>query len=86
MKKWQFYVNDITVNVHDKNTVSAEKHRQLKAEGFHKMPFETEAENEAQAVDKMLQHFKDNTAALEEFVKDYCIPATIFELIYVVTR
>ncbi|SFT52506.1 hypothetical protein SAMN05192562_101670 [Kosakonia arachidis] len=86
MKKWQFYVNDITVNAHEKNIMSAEKRRQLKEEGFHKMPFETEAKDEAQAVDKMLQHFKENTADLEEFTKDYCIPAMIFELIYVFAR
>ncbi|SFB78430.1 hypothetical protein SAMN05216286_0854 [Kosakonia oryzae] len=46
------------------------------------MPFETDAEDEAQAVDNMLAHFKENKAALEEFIKNDCIPSIIFELIY----
>lgn len=50
------------------------------------MPFETDAEDEAQAVDNMLAHFKENTAALEEFIKDDCIPAMIFELIHAAAR
>lgn len=50
------------------------------------MPFETDAEDEAQAVDNMLAHFKENKAALEEFIKDECIPAVIFELIYASAR
>lgn len=50
------------------------------------MPFETDAEDEAQAMDNMLAHFKENTAAPEEFIKDDCIPATIFELIFAAAR
>ncbi|ANI85307.1 hypothetical protein AWR26_16895 [Kosakonia oryzae] len=82
MKTWLFYSNDITVNVYEKKRLSAADLQQIKAEGLHKMPFETDAEDEAQAVDNMLAHFKENKAALEEFIKNDCIPSIIFELIY----
>ncbi|RCX06275.1 MULTISPECIES: hypothetical protein [Kosakonia] len=82
MKTYVFYSSDIAVNVYEKKTLSAEEVRQLKADGFHKMPFETQAEDEAQAIDLMLAHFKENLEALEEFTKDWCIPATIFDAIY----
>lgn len=82
MKVYLFYSNDIAVNVYEKNALSAEDKKQLKSEGFQKMPFETQALSEAAAIDIMLAHFRENTAALEEFTKDYCIPASIFSLIY----
>nr|WP_201279281.1 hypothetical protein [Cedecea colo] len=63
--------------------MSAEDKKQLKSEGFIKIPFETKALSEAAAIDMMLEHFRENTAALEEFTKDYSISAAIFSLIYI---
>lgn len=83
MKTYLFYSSDIAVNVYEKKSLSTEDKKQLKSEGFRKMPFETEAADEATAIESMLEHFKANTAALEEFTKDYCIPASIFSLIYI---
>ncbi len=82
MKNYIFYSNDIAVNVYEKKALSAVLKEQLKSEGFQKMPFETKAQDEAAAIDIMLDHFKANTAALEEYTKDYCIPAAIFSAIY----
>ncbi|WP_435927107.1 hypothetical protein [Dryocola sp. BD613] len=82
MKVYVFYSSDIAVNVYEKDKLTAEDKKQLKSEGFQKMPFETKALSEAAAIDIMLEHFRENSAALEEFTKDYCIPATIFSLIY----
>lgn len=82
MKTYVFYISDIAVNVYEKVNLCAQDKKKLKAEGFQKMPFETKAQNEAAAIDIMLQHFKSNTAELEEFAKDYCISATIFSLLY----
>lgn len=82
MKTYAFYLSDIAVNVYDKKTLTAEKTKQLKAEGFHKMPFEAKAENEALATDLMFMHFKENHESLKEFTTDYCISSTIFASLY----
>lgn len=81
MKTWLFYMNDIAVNVYEKKTLTADCAKSLKAEGFHRLPFDTEAKDESDAVDKMLQHFRENTEALAEFTKDMTIPAIIFSLL-----
>lgn len=82
MKLYVFYLSDIAVNVYEKETLSAQEKKGLKAEGFHKMPFETKAQSEAAAIDIMLEHFKENIAELKEFTKDYSVSATIFGLLY----
>lgn len=81
MKAYEFYLSDIAVNVYEKKTLTAEQLKQLKAEGFHKMPFEAKAENEADATDQMFTHFRENRESLDEFTKDYLITSTIFALI-----
>ncbi|HDR2755489.1 MULTISPECIES: hypothetical protein [Enterobacter] len=81
MKTWLFYMNDIAVNVYEKKTLTAERAKSLKAEGFHRLPFDTEAKDESDAVDRMLQHFRENTEALAEYTKDMTIPAIIFSLL-----
>ncbi|WP_435945601.1 hypothetical protein [Dryocola sp. BD586] len=81
MKLYSFYLSDIGVNVYEKKTLSAiEKHR-LKANGFRKMPYETEAENEEQAIDRMLEHFRSNVSSLKEFAGDISISSPIFNLL-----
>ncbi len=81
MKAYEFYLSDIAVNVYEKKTLTAEQLKHLKAEGFHKMPFEAKAENEADATDQMFNHFRENRESLDEFTKDYLITSTIFALI-----
>ncbi len=82
MKKYVFYISDISVNVYEKMSLTPEIKKELKDGGFHKMPFETSADNEADATDLMMQHFKENTEMLREFAKDYAISYTIFGAIY----
>ncbi len=82
MKTYQFYTSDIAVNVYEKKGLTKAEVQQLKADGFRKLPFETQAEDEAQATDKMLNHFKENTAYLAEYAKDWGFSAGVFALIY----
>jgi hypothetical protein len=82
MKNYLFYSNEIAVNVYERKSLSPEDKKQLKYEGFQKMPFETEAVDEAAATECMLEHFRANIEALEEFTRDCCIPASIFSLVY----
>ncbi|WP_039056423.1 hypothetical protein [Enterobacter sp. Bisph1] len=82
MNTYIFYSSDIAVNVYDKKSLTPGQVQQLKAEGFRKLPFATEAQDEAQATDMMLAHFKENTAALAEYAKDWSFSAAIFVMIY----
>lgn len=82
MNKYVFYANDIAINVYARDSVTPEIKSKLKADGFYKLPFDTTAENESVATDKMIAHFKENLQALEEFAKDYAISSTIFATIY----
>lgn len=81
-RKFVFYANDFSVNVYEKNQVTSELKKKLRSENFHKMPFEASAENEADATDMMMKHFKDNIDMLREFANDYAISYTIFGAIY----
>lgn len=78
MKVYAFYLSDIAVNVYEKKTLTSEQIKKLKADGFHKMPFEAKAEDEAEATDQMFAHFKENHESLKEFTKDHLISSTIF--------
>ncbi|UXY13230.1 hypothetical protein N7922_12250 [Kosakonia sp. ML.JS2a] len=82
MKEYVFYINEISVNVYEKDSITPELKQELKAGGFNKMPYATTAEDEAAATDKMLHHFKENTDMLKEFAKDYAISYSIFAAIY----
>jgi hypothetical protein len=41
------------------------------------MPFDTKAEDEAQAIDEMLKHFNKNHESLKEFTRDYMVPSVL---------
>ena len=85
MKVYAFYLSDIAVNVYEKKTITAEQIKQLKAEGFHKMPFEAKAESEADATEQMFHHFRENHESLRKFTKDWCISSTIFASIFMLS-
>lgn len=82
MKTYLFYSSDITVNVYEKATLTPDEKKRLAAQGMRKLPFETSAEDEAEAVEKMLNHFQENTEALKEFAKDYAIASALAGLVF----
>lgn len=82
MKKYAFYISDISVSVYEKKSITPEIKKELKDGGYYKIPFETSADNEADATDLMLKHFKNNTEMLEEFAMDNAISYTIFGAIH----
>lgn len=81
MKLYVFYLNDIAVNVYEKKTLPAIEKNRLHAEGFRKMPYETEAENADRAIDNMLEHFRSNISSLKAFAGDISASSIIFNLL-----
>lgn len=80
MKLYVFYLSDIAVNAYEKKALSTIERDRLKAAGFRKMSYETEAENEVRAIENMLEHFRENVSSLKEFAGDISISAPIFNL------
>lgn len=81
MRFYVFYLSDIAVNVYEKKSLSTIEKTLLNTRGFRKMPYEAQAENEEEAIDLMLGHFRENISALKAFTKDTCIPAVILSLL-----
>jgi len=81
MKLYVFYLSDIAVNVYEKKALSVSEKNHLQAEGFRKMPYETEAENEVQAIESMLEHFRSNISSLKAFAGDISTSSLIFNLL-----
>jgi hypothetical protein len=77
-----FYSKDLALNVYDKKTLSATDKKKLKNDGFKKINIEFTATDESEAIDKLLNHYKENTEALKEFSKDELLPSVIWALIY----
>lgn len=78
MDKYVFYSRDIAFNVYSKSALGAEEKKQLAAGGFQKIGFEVRAKDEADALDKFIAHFKENTEALKEYTGNVAFASLLF--------
>lgn len=78
MEKYVFYSKDIAFNIYPKTSLGAEQKKQLAADGFQKIGFETRAADEAEALENFIAHFKENTEALKEYTENIAFASLLF--------
>ncbi|AJZ90203.1 hypothetical protein RI049_07770 [Cedecea neteri] len=78
MEKYVFYSKDISVNIYPKASLTSEEKQRLSKEGYQRIGFETRATDEADAMERYLTHFKENTEALEDYAKDIAFSSLLF--------
>lgn len=67
MQTYVFWSKNDSLNIYPKSELSDADRQALKAGGFACVAFETQAENEEQALEQYFSHFRANTQELAAF-------------------